>query len=98
MEDWKVVSSENGITVLRGAGQHNASSIMLSFIVRAPPRLCVKVSFHSHHSVCEGCEPSSSSVDPPAPRSASKNALSSGLQGFCAHPELCIRGYDIQSA
>ena len=43
LDDWKVVTCESSITVLRGTEQHNVSSIMLSYIVRAPPRLCVKV-------------------------------------------------------
>lgn len=44
MDDWKVISYESNITVLRGAGDHNSDSIMLSYIIRAPPRLSVKVS------------------------------------------------------
>ena len=43
LDDWRVVSSDNNITVLRGREQHNANSIMLSYVIRAPPRLCVKV-------------------------------------------------------
>lgn len=43
MDGWKVISSEHNVTVLRGTEQHNASSIMLSYVIRAPPRLCMKV-------------------------------------------------------
>lgn len=43
MDGWKVISCENSVTVLRGTEQHNASSIMLSYVIRAPPRLCMKV-------------------------------------------------------
>jgi hypothetical protein len=52
LDDWRVLSSDNNITVLRGHEQHNANSIMLSYVIRAPPRLCVKVCPPSPLSCC----------------------------------------------
>ena len=42
--NWLVVGAGNNVTVLRGIGEHNSKSIMVSFVVHAPPRLCVRVS------------------------------------------------------
>ena len=52
MDGWKVISCENNVTVLRGTEQHNASSIMLSYVIRAPPRLCMKVKGRKGIELC----------------------------------------------
>lgn len=49
LDDWRVLSSDNNITVLRGREQHNANSIMLSYVIHAPPRLCVKSLLRGSH-------------------------------------------------